>query len=178
MVESTSVTFRIPDSKLESLRKVADEKSISLNTLVNNILDSYLEWDYHAPRVGFAPMQKSVLKDLFDAATDETIVQIALKAADKFRDELFMIDGKVDLESMLSFTINRTSRSGFIVREFESAEEGTRRLVMRHDVGPKWALFSKTYIERLINNVGYPAKVEIVDNSLVIEISRPSPVSS
>src|SRR5581483_7291171 len=107
---------------------------------VNNVLDSYLEWDYHAPRVGFAPMQKSVLKDLFDAATDETIVQIAIKAADKFRDELLMIYGKVDLESMLSFTINRTNRSGFIIREFESAEEGKRRLVMQHDVGPKWAL--------------------------------------
>ncbi|HVX01638.1 MAG TPA: hypothetical protein VHA09_00635 [Nitrososphaera sp.] len=171
MVDSISVTFRISNKKIEALKSVAEEKRISLNVLVNNILDSYLEWEYHAPKVGFVPMQKSVLKDLFDAIPDETIMQIATKAADKFRDELMMIYGKVDLESMISFTKNRITRSGFVLREFEgSGEEGERRMVIKHDVGPKWALFSKIYIERLINNVGQAAKVETVDNTLVVEI--------
>lgn len=171
MGDSSSVTFRINDKKLEALRNIADEKHISLNTLVNNILDNFVEWEYHAPRVGFVPMQKTVLKDLFDATPDETIIKIAIKAADNFRDELLMIYGKVDLESMVSFTKNRITRSGFVLREFESSnEEGERKMVIKHDVGPKWALFSKTYIERLINNVGQPVKVETLDNTLIVEI--------
>ena len=175
---SSSITFRIIDKKLEALRTIAGDKNISLNTLINNILDSYLEWDYHAPRVGFAPMQKSVLKDLFDAATDETIINIAIKAADNFRDELLMIYGKVDLESIISFTRSRMIRSGFVIREFEGGEEGTKRIVVKHDVGPKWALFSKTYVERLINNVGYPARVQVVDSSLIVEIANASSIPS
>ncbi|AIF82443.1 hypothetical protein NTE_00361 [Candidatus Nitrososphaera evergladensis SR1] len=173
-MESTSVTFRVLNKKLESLRTLAEDSKMSLNTLVNNIIDSYLEWEFLAPKVGFVPMQKSVLKDLFDRVSEEEIKEIATRAADNFENELIMLYGKVDLESVISFTKNRVKKSGFTLREFDSGEKGARKLVMHHDVGHNWSVFSMTYIERLINNVGYKTKIQATDNTLTIEILDPA----
>jgi antitoxin component of RelBE/YafQ-DinJ toxin-antitoxin module len=174
MANNSSITFRINDDSIDKLRKLAEEEGMSLNTLVNRILDSYLEWEFIAPRVGFAPMQKSVLKALFDRVPEDQLKEIAIRAADSFEDELLLMHGKVDLEAVLSLTKNRVRRSGFTLREFESiVENGTIKLVMQHDVGHNWGVFSKTYIERLINNVGYPVKIESTDNSLTIDILKP-----
>jgi predicted HicB family RNase H-like nuclease len=38
-----SITFRIDSQKLKVLRESADESQVSLNTLVNQILTSYIE---------------------------------------------------------------------------------------------------------------------------------------
>jgi hypothetical protein len=176
MVNNSSITFRVDDNNIDELRKLADEEGMSLNTLINRILESYLEWEFIAPRVGFAPMQKSVLKDLFDHVPEEKLKEIATRAADSFEDELLMMHGKVDLDAVLSITKNRVKRSGFTLREFsKNTENGGARLklVLQHDVGHHWGVFSKTYIERLINNVGYPAKIESTDKSLTIEIGEP-----
>ncbi len=174
MANNSSITFRINDESIDKLRKLAEEEGMSLNTLVNRILESYLEWEFIAPRVGFAPMQKSVLKALFDRVPEDQLKEIAIEAADSFEDELLLMHGKVDLEAVLSLTKNRVRRSGFTLREFESnVENGTMKLVMQHDVGHNWGIFSKTYIERLINNVGFPVKIESTDNSLTIDILKP-----
>jgi hypothetical protein len=172
--EKLSVTFRIDDNDVESLRKLAAEERISLNTLVNQILSSYLEWEFIAAKAGFAPMQKSVLKDLFDKLSEEDLKEIAIRAADSLQDLLLMMCGKVDLDAVILLTKNRVKRSGFTLREFDG-EEGTssKKLVMQHDVGHNWSVFSRVYIERLINNVGYPTKIESTDNSLIIEILDP-----
>lgn len=172
--EKLSITFRIDDNNVESLRKLANEEGISLNTLVNQILTSYLEWEFIAAKAGFAPMQKSVLKDLFDKLSEEDLKAIATRAADNLEDLLLMMCGKVDLDAVLSLTKNRVKRSGFTLREFDNEQGASgKKLVMQHDVGHNWSVFSKTYIERLINNVGYPTKIESTDNSLIIEILEP-----
>jgi hypothetical protein len=173
MVNNSSITFRVDDDNINKLRKLADDEGMSLNTLVNRILDSYLEWEFIAPKVGFAPMQKSVLKDLFDYVPEERLKEIAIKAADSFEDELLIMCGKVDLDAVLSITKNRVKRSGFVLREFsKNTDNGGIKLILQHDVGQHWGTFSKTYIERLINNVGYPVKIESTDNSLSIEIGK------
>jgi hypothetical protein len=172
--EKLSITFRIDDSDVESLRKLASEEGISLNTLVNQILTSYLEWEFIASKAGFAPMQKSVLKDLFDRLSEEELKDIATRAADSLEDLLLLMCGKVDLDAVLSLTKNRIKKSGFALREFDNEKgKGGKKLVMQHDVGHNWSVFSKTYIERLINNVGYATKIESTDNSLIIEILEP-----
>ena len=109
-------------------------------------------------------MQKQVLKDLFDRASEEEeIKEIATRAADNFENEIMMLYGMVDLERVITFIKNRVKRSGFVLREFDDEEkQGTRKLVLQHDAGNNWAVFPKTYIERSINNTGHAANIESV----------------
>ena len=52
-----SVTFRIDSRKLETLRADAEENQVSLNTLVNQVLTNYIEWDMVAAKAGYAVFQ-------------------------------------------------------------------------------------------------------------------------
>ena len=44
--ETTTITFRIDEENSQALRKVAEEREISLNTLANQIFGSTLQLDY------------------------------------------------------------------------------------------------------------------------------------
>jgi hypothetical protein len=97
--------------------------------------------------------------------------------------------GRIDLYAVISITENRIKRSGFTLREFDESSRfniecdvgtctgaagagvGTpKKLVIQHDMGRNWSVFFTTYVERLINNVGYATKVGLTDNSWMIEI--------
>jgi hypothetical protein len=170
---NSSITFRLKDQAIDDLKKRSEEEGLSLNNLVNKVLDSYLEWECFAAKVGFIPMQKSVLRNLFDSLSEGQIREIAIAAADSFEDELLMMRGKVDLDSVLSVTKGRMKRSGFSLSVFDNTVENSKkvkRLIIQHEMGHNWSIFATAYHQRLINNIGYSVKTEGTDNSITIEI--------
>ena len=75
---------------------------------------------------------------------------------------------EVTLDAYFSLLKNRSKRSGFSLREYE--EEGTRKLVVQHEMGRHWSVFFKAHHEQVIYNAGYKAKVEYTDNTLVLSV--------
>jgi hypothetical protein len=163
-----SITFRIESRKLKTLRDNALENQVSLNTLVNQILTAYTEWDMIAIKAGYATLPKNVLKELFNAIDEETLLKIAAMTADSSKDILLLMMGEVTLDAYFSLLKNRSKRSGFSLREYE--EEGTRKLVIQHEMGRHWSVFFKAHHEQVIYNAGYKAKVEYTDNTLVLSV--------
>ena len=76
IIESESITFRIEKSILDEIRSEADQKMESVNTLVNQIIKSYVQW--HKParkaRMGYFP--KVLMAKSMDYLTDEQVMQI------------------------------------------------------------------------------------------------------
>ena len=50
---TTCATFRLPKEKLEQLRKVSQTKNVTPNTLVNQIINSYLDWHSRAAHANY-----------------------------------------------------------------------------------------------------------------------------
>lgn len=175
---TSSITFRIDDLQIEQLRKLADEKQVSLNTCVSHILNSHLEFEFIATKLGFAPLHKSAIREMLDEMPEERITQIATRSADSLKDALLLLFGRVDLEAVVCLMERQAKRSGFVLRGIENGrtdaaavdERASKKMVMQHDLGHNWSVFFKSHIERLINNVGYASKIEFTSNSLVIEI--------
>jgi hypothetical protein len=167
---NSSITFRLKNQTIGALKKQSEEEGISLNNLVTKVLDSYLEWECVAPKVGFIPMQKFVLRKLFDSLSEESIKDIAIAAADIFKDEVLMMRGKVDLDAILSLTKGRVKRSGFGLSIFDDTLAHSKKIIIQHEMGHNWSIFATAYHQRLINNIGYSVKTEGTDNSITIEI--------
>lgn len=163
-----SITFRIESRKLKTLREHAQENQISLNTLVNQILTGYIEWDMIAVKAGYATLQKNILRELFNAIDEETLKKIAVKTADASRDILLIMMGEVTLDAYFTLLKNRAKRSGFHIREYE--EEGVRKFVLQHEMGRHWSVFFKAHHEQMIYNAGYRARVDYTDNTIVITV--------
>ena len=166
--QNESITFRIDSQKLKTLRECADENQVSLNTLVNQILTGYIEWDMVAVKAGYATIQKDILKEMFEAVDEEALRSIALKTADSSKDIMLVMTGQVSLEAFFSILRNRAKRSGFTFREYE--ENGMKKFILQHEMGRNWSVFFKIHCERLVNNAGHKAKVEFTDNTLIITV--------
>lgn len=168
--DNVSITFRVDSRRIDQLRIIASEQGMSLNLLVSHILSSYVEWESVAPKAGLAIVQKDVLKAFVDQMEEDGLRKTALEAADSFLEVLLLMTGKKDIDAVLFVIQSQFKRSGFVIRAFEDSD-GTRILV-QHDLGAKLSAFFKIYIERLINDVGSPVKIETTDKSLMIKIPK------
>jgi hypothetical protein len=165
-LENESITFRVSGDILLALRQLSHEEGMSLNTLVNNVLRSYIDWESIAVKAGFGVFQKEIVREAIDALDEAALNKIAANTADAYKDMLLLMKGSLDLDSFLSVVKDRSKRTGFTFREFEEPEG--KKIVLQHDMGAKWSIYSKAYHERVINSIGYPAKIEATDSSIVI----------
>lgn len=162
-------SFRINKKTLESLKDVSREEHLSLNTYVNRIFDSHLNWDLFAPEVGWVVMLKSVLKDIIKTLDNDMIVQIAKNAAESGSKEIALsMRGKYNVAEWISILKNRAKSSGFSLKEYK--ERDTIRLVMYHDMGEKWSLFFEAYYNTVFFEMGTNVQSEYTENAILLEI--------
>lgn len=162
-------SFRLDKKTLESLKSISRDEHLSLNTYVNRIFDSHLNWDLYAPEVGWVVMLKSVLKEVIKNLDNETLIQIAKNAAENGSKEIALsMRGKYDVAEWISILKNRAKSSGFSIKEY--LEKDAIRLVMYHDMGEKWSLFFETYYNTVFFDMGANVQSEYTENSILIEI--------
>ena len=66
--KSQSVTFRLDSKVIDELRTEANNKEVSLNVLVNQVLKRYAEWDRYENKIGMIPVPRVILSNLIEQA--------------------------------------------------------------------------------------------------------------
>lgn len=162
-------TFRIDKEILDNLKLLAKDQNLSLNTVVNQVLDSHINWDQHAPQVGWVVMLKAAMIDLIKNVDSEAIIKTATKASENGAKEISLfMRGKYGIEEWISILKDRAKKSGFNFKEYH--ENGKTKLVMHHDMGEKWSLFFKSYFENVFVELGSNVKADFTENTMIIEI--------
>lgn len=62
--KTITMTFRVNENLMRKLKEDAEDHEISLNTLVNQIFNRYVEWDSYEPKVGMIPIARPVVIQL------------------------------------------------------------------------------------------------------------------
>ncbi len=68
--ESESITFRIPAKLLNELRREAEKKQVSLNTLTNQIFTDYVVWHTYAKQTGLFYVPKPLISRTANELTE------------------------------------------------------------------------------------------------------------
>ncbi|MGI0065697.1 MAG: CopG family ribbon-helix-helix protein [Nitrosotalea sp.] len=170
MVENTkktsTMTFRLDDEIIKKLRTESHDREISTNTLVNQALKRFLEWDVYQSRSGFVSINRPVFVKIFEKLKREEVIDLASNIG-KIEVEniaLFM-KGKEDLESFISWFEIRMINSS--VQVSHTNENGCHRYSMKHDVGINWSLYHKTILQLIFEEV-FKQKVDIQHNKSMI----------
>ncbi|GKS67071.1 hypothetical protein YTPLAS73_06180 [Nitrosarchaeum sp.] len=162
------VSFRINKITLEKLKHISQDQKTSLNTYVNQIFDSHVNWDVHATEIGWVMMLKSASMKLIKHLDDKIIIQLAKEVAESGAKEIALsMRGKHGVDEWISILKDRAKSSGFSIKEYSQNE--IMRLVMHHGMGEKWSLFFKTYYETIFSGLGSKIKTEHTENSILIE---------
>lgn len=183
--KTRSVTFRLDSSVIDELQSEADNKEISLNVLVNQVLKRYSEWDRFENKIGMMPVPKVILSSLIDKAIstakasgikdieryrDEIIKQAAQQAFALMKDSVLFMKRQYNLWVVLSVLEEYMKVSGI---KADHRLEGSRKhvFVIQHELGEHWSLFTKELLALIFQNLAnVKAEINTTSNTTVAEV--------
>lgn len=160
--KTSTITFRLDDEVLSRLRDESNKRQVSTNTLANQALRRFLEWDIYEPVSGFVMINKPVFIEIFGKMTQDEVISIASRIGkNEVRDIALFMRGKMDLISFLLWFETRMINSS--VQVSHTRDNGFHTYVMKHDIGKNWSMYHKTILELLFQeafNRKIPVKAE------------------
>jgi len=161
-----TVTFRMDHKLLAELRKESKCKAESLNTLVNQIFDAYV--NYHKPlsKIGNIYFSKILLSQVFNNISDEQLNLIAEEhVKNEIKENLNMIGFQYDLKSFLYSLHIWSEHSGFSCRYDETNDADI--YTIRFDLGPKWAAFFAKETRLILDDLKVrDTEIEVTNNTV------------
>jgi hypothetical protein len=154
-IKNRSLTFRIDEDSVKKLRSEAENRGVSLNSLVNEFLKSFLEWHIFEPKVGMVPLAKPVVQELFTKMSKEQILDMAMRLgkSEVQNAAIFMKGGRIDLDSFLSWFENRMRNSSIQMSHIFDEKSRIHTYVMKHDICENWSLYFKEILQYIFNEV-------------------------
>ena len=169
---SENISFRLQKVQLDQLREEAKEKRMSLNTLANQIIDSYVNYNSNLSNADVIPISKAILVALVEACSEDQLKTIAEQVQRKATIDLALqLRGKYDFESLVDIFDSWLRATGFPHRHDKDAENNRHNFIIQHDMGRKYSFFAaecfKAYFEPVVTG-----KIEcsITDNSIAITV--------
>ena len=125
------------------MRQEAKEKQIHLNTLVSQIIDSYVNFGASVSKAGMIPISKSVPIELLEGYSEDQIKAIAKRTQEKIRiDRALQLRGKYNFETLIDILESWLKATGFSYRHNRDAENASRHIfIVQHNMGRKYSLF-------------------------------------
>ncbi|MGN6614936.1 MAG: hypothetical protein ACTHKC_07825 [Candidatus Nitrosocosmicus sp.] len=161
--KTSTMTFRIDDNVLRILRSESERHQISLNTLINQLLKRFVEWDMYESKVGMIPIAKPIVVELFRKMSKEEISRMALDIGkNAVHDISLFMKNKMDLDSFLSWFETRMNSS--LTETNHSIQNGFHVYVLKHELGENWSLYHKIILQSIFN--------EIFEKTVDIQISN------
>ncbi len=137
-------SFRLNKDVLSKLKKEAESEKLSLNSLVNKVLEAHVNWHSSAAKLGIVPIGSEALIELFKNMNDDDIKKLAKKNAAIISEDLLLLRHEDTLDAFLDLAKDYFGICGF---PFSTREKnGNFRITVKHTLGKKYSL----YIEEIV----------------------------
>lgn len=164
-------SFRIDESALRALEAEASSLNVSPNTLVNQILKQYAEFDRFARMISTVKFSSALFRGLLSAADVNQLIEVA-KAAGSSIPQAFVTAkrGKVDLDSLIDH-VRSLAKYAQLFEFSDTVDSHGHVITLIHDYGLNWSIFLVHYLTAMLALIGMSPKLEMSDRSVIITIS-------
>jgi hypothetical protein len=154
--KSESVTFRIDSKVLKNLRHEAEQKDISTNTLVNQIIKDHLNWHSNAAKAGFISVRRPFVSKVIKHLPEQKIISLAEYVAKTInKDSILLMKNEYTIKSALDFLESWIKISDYPYRHEETNNgQNKHSYVIQHDMGMKVSLYLATLCQFLFDELG------------------------
>ena len=169
--QTESLTLRIDKEMLDDLRKESEQKTISLNTLTNQIITSYIKWYSPAQRAGIMFVPKCLLIPIIDNLAEYQIERLAEQFRKSgYEETLLMMSKEYSLPVILDLFDSWLNVSNM---QFDrESSEGSLTYIINHGVGRKWSLFLEKVFWYIVKDLGITgARFDVTDGTVTIKIN-------
>jgi len=159
------LSCRIEKSVYDILSKDADEKGISLNSLVNSITKKFVIWDIHSSDIHLVPLTKEVLGKIFSKLDDQTLQQIAKNIGGFVAKELvFLSLDEMNFNNLIQAIVLSASRFGTVKHKII---DSNHIICVHHGIGINFSKFlSHTHIA-LANELSLKLNITNINSNMV-----------
>ena len=169
--QTESLTLRIDKEVLDDLRKESEQKTVSLNTLTNQIIKSYIKWYSPAQRAGIMFVPKCLLIPIIDDLAEYQIERLAEQFRKSgYEETLLMMSKEYSLPVILDLFDSWLNVSNM---QFDrESSEGSLTYIINHGVGRKWSLFLEKVFWYIVKDLGITgAGFDVTDGTVTIKIN-------
>ncbi|MFZ0553658.1 MAG: hypothetical protein WCF07_14420 [Nitrososphaeraceae archaeon] len=187
-MRTRSITFRLDPNTVDNLQREADQKEISLNVLVNQVLRRYVKWDTFEPKIGMMPVPKIILSTCFnkailaanesgmnqdeiDSHRDEMIKSAAEISFSLIKDSALLMKRTYNLWTVLEILQEYMKVSD--MKSDHRIEEGNNHVfIIQHELGENWSLFTKVLLNLIFENLAsVRPDVNTTPNTIIAKVT-------
>lgn len=171
--KTSTITFRIDEKYEKGLRKEAEEKRISLNTLANQIFGDHVEYDQFMKKFGMVEMSKGSFKDLLNSLDKNNIINFAKSiGSTEPKDFILFKWKKLTPDSVSEFIKMYFEHCGYGMCDMQ-INDSTSEVSIHHDFGKKGSIFLKAFLEAIVQSaLERDSNVTTTDNSVTLQFSN------
>ena len=165
---------RVGEEWLEILREEAQRQGLSVNSLINKILESYCQhyrWVEHFSSINIT---RPTLKKIVSCCSDDNLKEIAKTSGSiGTKDALRTMGMSPTYDNVMLFIgSNMGKYSNWF--QFNGYTRNRKDVIhLHHEMGKKWSLFTATQVSTVIESIIHKtATTEIFDNSATIKIKQ------
>lgn len=152
--KTDNVSIRIDSDLSNKLHEKCLEQKISLNTLINHMLEKQVNWHELTSEMGWVSMFRSTFRELADSIPRDRIEKIAeTTATSDLKNSLNYLYGYVDLDSILDLFKKRCLSTNVQYREM--IVNGVKKIIIQHDLGKNWPFLIVGQMNAILNEIGY-----------------------
>jgi len=148
------VSIRIDSNLNNKLHQKSAEQKVSLNTLINNMLENQVQWHDLVSEVGWVSVFRETFKELMDSISKEKAIKIGQTTGKiDLQNSIKYFHGRVDLDTVIDFIKNRFK---VLKVQFKHiSENGNEKIFIHHDLGKNWPHLVVSELNELLNEIGY-----------------------
>ena len=186
-IRTRSITFRL-DPNVDNLQREADQKEISLNVLVNQVLRRYVKWDTFEPKIGMMPVPKIILstcfkkeilaanesgmnRDEIESHRDEMIKSAAEISFSLIKDSALLMKRTYNLWTVLEILQEYMKVSD--MKSDHRIEAGNNHVfIIQHELGENWSLFTRVLLNLIFENLAsVRPDVNTTPNTIIAKVT-------
>lgn len=148
------ISVRIDSELSKKLHDKSEEQRISLNALINHLLEKQVNWNELANEIGWVSTFRTTFRDLMDTISKDKVIKIGQSAGKTdFQNSLNYFYGRIDLDSILDFLKKRLQNMKVQFRHI--SENGKDKIIIQHDLGKNWPHLVISELSESLNAIGY-----------------------
>ena len=171
--KTETVSFRVPSNLRLILETEAGKTGVALNTLVTQIFARYASWGQFAGRLKLLPVNKDLLREIFQSMPKDKIVEIAKRLGETTgHEEILFLFQQINPRTVLEYMDVWTSHFD-ACKHYHDGK--THFYTVHHDVNLNFSIFMKEYVSSMIQNmIPGPMSFEAVSpNALTFSFDMP-----
>ncbi|MCK4320248.1 hypothetical protein KAW11_01410 [Candidatus Bathyarchaeota archaeon] len=156
LFEGKKVTkcFRFPTPAIKELEFEAKKRAISLNSLMNTLIMTYLKWGRFIERFGGLSLAESTISALLDEIDDISVFEKAgASAGSKTPRRLLMMLGFSPNKDNILHLIDIICGYSMSYRYTHTIIDGKHQFLITHNLGAKWSKWFSHYMQHMFRDL-------------------------